>query len=66
VVVNEDDGELAGVILVEQARKRLRDCGGFIAGRDDGDDSGPRAWNSVLHGVVVEFAETPECAVRDG
>jgi hypothetical protein len=62
VVVDQDYGEFAGVILLEEAGYCLGDGGGFVAGRDYGDYAAPAAWSLVACRVVIEFAETPEFA----
>jgi len=56
VVVHQDCGEFAWVILLEEAGYRLGDGGGFVAGGDYGDYPGPAAWGLVRRGVVIEFA----------
>jgi len=61
VVVDYDYGELAGIILMEEAGYCLMDVGGFVAGWDYGDDGGVDGRRRlVICGVVVEIAETPE------
>ena len=65
VVVDDDYGELAGVILLEEAGYGLGDGGGFVAGGDDGDDAGVVDGGGKRCGVVAEVAEIPEVAARD-
>ena len=65
VVVDQDYGEFAWVILLEEAGYCLGDGGGFVAGGDYGDYAGPEAWGLVRRDVVIEFAQAPEVASGD-
>jgi hypothetical protein len=65
VVVDQDYGKFAGVILLEEAGYCLRDGGGFVAGGDYGDYAGPDRWRLVGGNVVVEIAEMPKVAAGE-
>jgi hypothetical protein len=66
VVVDQDYGKFAGVILLEEAGYCLRGGGGFVAGWDYGDYLGPFGWCFSVRDVVIEFGQAPEVASGQG
>jgi hypothetical protein len=66
VVVYEEKGEFAGIILLKQGCDGRGDGFGFVAGGDDGEDAGPDLRRCVKGGVVTERTQAPEGASSEG
>ena len=58
LVIDQDDAEVAGIILRQHRAQRAGDDIGLVARRDDGDDRWPVRWLGQAVGVAVgEFPE---------
>ena len=66
MVVNEDDVKFAGIVLAEKRGNGFGDVFGFVASGNNGDDALPVRGRSVRGKVVVEGAEAPEEAAKEG
>jgi hypothetical protein len=65
VVVHQEDGKFAGIILPEKGCYRLTYRFGFIAGWDDRDYGWVATGSDVLGCVIVKPAQAPESAAGE-